>query len=44
MVRGVKKRKAQVVLTPLGKLTLVVAKLFPRLCERLTLKFIAKEG
>ena len=44
MIRGVKKRKAEVVLTPLGKLTLIVNKLFPRLCDRLTLKFIAKEG
>ena len=44
LVRGVRKRKAEVVLTPLGKLTLIVSKLFPRLCDRLTLKFIAKEG
>lgn len=37
-------RRNQVVLTPLGKLTAFVRGLFPRLVDRLTYSYIAREG
>lgn len=44
LLRSLRKRKAQVVLTPLGKLTVFVSTRLPRLTDKLIAKFIAKEG
>lgn len=43
MAEGIRKRKSQIVLTPLGKLTVLVHRLFPRLADRLTFSHMAKE-
>lgn len=43
MARGIRRRRAQIVLTPIGKLTVLVHRLFPRLADRLTFSHMAKE-
>ncbi|MFA6335256.1 MAG: SDR family oxidoreductase [Bacteroidales bacterium] len=43
LIKGVKKRKAQVVLTPIGKLLVVLNKFFPRLVDRLEYNYMKKE-
>lgn len=43
LIKGIKKRKAQVVLTPLGKLLVVLNKFFPRLVDRLEYNYMKKE-
>jgi Short-chain dehydrogenases of various substrate specificities len=40
---GVLKRKAQIILTPIGKLTVFLNKLFPRLVDRLEYNYMKKE-
>ncbi|MBR4756421.1 MAG: SDR family oxidoreductase [Bacteroidales bacterium] len=44
LAKGLRKRKSQVVLTGLGKATVLAHNLFPRLTDRLTYGFIAKEA
>ena len=43
LVKGVYKRKAQIVLTPIGKLTVLLNKFFPRLVDRLEYNYMKKE-
>lgn len=43
MAKGLAKRKAEVILTPIGKLTVFLSKICPRLLDRMELKFMAKE-
>lgn len=43
LVKGIKKRKAQVVLTFIGKLTVFLNKFFPRLVDRLEYDYMKKE-
>jgi len=43
LVKGVKKRKAQIVLTPVGKLLVVLNKFFPRLVDKLEYNYMKKE-
>ncbi len=43
LVNGVIKRKAQVVLTPVGKLVVILNKFFPRLVDRLEYNYMKKE-
>lgn len=43
LLKGVKKRKAQVVLTPIGNLLVILNKFFPRLVDRLEYNFMKKE-
>ena len=43
LARGLAKRKSQVMLTPLGKATVWAHRLFPRLTDKLTYKYIARE-
>ena len=43
LVKGVYKRKRQVVLTPIGKLTVWLNKFFPRLVDRLEYNYMKKE-
>lgn len=43
LVKGVYKRKAQIVLTPIGKLTVWLNKFFPRLVDRLEYNYMKKE-
>lgn len=44
LARGLERRKSQMVLTGLGKLTVTAHNLFPRLTDRLTYGYIAKEA
>ena len=44
LLRSLEKRKSEVVLTALGKLTIFVSTRFQRLADKLIDKFIAKEG
>ncbi|MBR1926544.1 MAG: SDR family oxidoreductase [Bacteroidales bacterium] len=44
LAKGLQKRKSQVVLTGLGKATVLAHNLFPRLTDRLTYGYIAKEA
>ncbi len=44
LLKGLRKRKAEIVLTALGKVTIFVSTRFPRLADKLIDKFIAKEG
>ena len=44
LAKGLRKRKSQVVLTGLGKATVLAHNLFPRLTDKLTYSFIAKEA
>ncbi len=43
MAKGIIKRKAQIVLTPIGKLTVWLNKFFPRLVDKLEYNYMAKE-
>ncbi|MCD8208443.1 MAG: SDR family oxidoreductase [Bacteroidales bacterium] len=43
MAKGIRKRKAQMILTPIGKATVLLGKLFPRLTDRLEFSYMAKE-
>ena len=43
LVNGIKKRKAQVILTFIGKLTVTLNKFFPRLVDRLEYSFMKRE-
>lgn len=43
LVKGVYKRKAQIILTPIGKLTVWLNKFFPRLVDRLEYNYMKKE-
>ncbi len=43
MAKGILKRKAQIVLTPIGKLTVLLNKFFPRLVDKLEYSYMAKE-
>ena len=44
LAKGLEKRKSQVVLTGLGKATVLAHNLFPRLTDKLTYGFIAREA
>jgi len=44
LAKGLAKRKSQMILTPLGKATVLAHRLFPRLTDKLTYNFIAKES
>ena len=43
LARGLYKRRSQVILTPLGKLTVIAHRLFPRLTDRLTYSYVGSE-
>ena len=43
LVKGVYRRKAQMVLTPIGKLTVLLNKFFPRLVDKLEYAYMKKE-
>ncbi len=43
LIKGIEKRKAQVILTPVGKLTVFLNKFFPRLVDRLEYNYMKKE-
>lgn len=43
LVKGVYKRKAQIILTPIGKITVWLNKFFPRLVDRLEYNYMKKE-
>jgi short-subunit dehydrogenase len=43
LIKGIKKRKAQVILTNIGKLTVILNKFFPRLVDKLEYSFMKKE-
>ncbi len=43
LIKGIEKRKAQIVLTPVGKLTVFLNKFFPRLVDRLEYNYMKKE-
>ena len=43
LIKGIKKRKAQVVLTPIGNLLVVLNKFFPRLVDKLEYNYMKKE-
>ena len=43
LARALARRRSEVILTPLGRLTIAFHRLFPRLTDRLTYRFIAKE-
>ena len=43
MIAGIIKRKAQIILSPIGKLTVVLNKFFPRLVDRLEYNYMKKE-
>ena len=43
LARGISKRKSQIVLTPIGKLTVILNKFFPRLVDRLEYAYMKRE-
>ncbi|MCM1176153.1 MAG: SDR family oxidoreductase [Bacteroidales bacterium] len=43
MVKGIVKRKREMILTPIGKATVLLNKLFPKLTDRLEFSYMAKE-
>jgi Short-chain dehydrogenases of various substrate specificities len=43
LVKGVRKRKAEIILTPIGKLTVWLNKFFPRLVDKLEYNYMKKE-
>jgi len=43
LIKGIEKRKAQVILTPVGKLTVILNKFFPRLVDKLEYNYMKKE-
>ena len=44
LAKGLRKRKAEMILTGLGKVTVLAHRLFPRLTDKLTYSFIAREA
>ena len=44
LAKGLEKRRSQMILTGLGKVTVLAHRLFPRLTDKLTYGFIAKEA
>jgi short-subunit dehydrogenase len=44
LAKALRKRKSECILTGLGKATVLAHRLFPRLTDRLTYKFIAREA
>ena len=43
MAQGIRRRKAEMILTPIGKLTVVLSKIMPRALDRMEYRFMAKE-
>lgn len=43
LINGIKKRKAEVILTPVGKFLVILNKFFPRLVDRLEYNYMKKE-
>ncbi len=43
LAKGLRRRSSQVVLTPIGKLTVMMHNLFPRLTDRMEFSYMAKE-
>lgn len=43
LVKGIRKRKAEIILTPIGKITVWLNKFFPRLVDRLEYDYMKKE-
>ena len=43
MLVGIRKEKAQIILTPIGKITVLLNKFFPRLVDRLEYDYMKKE-
>ena len=43
LAKGISKRKSQMILTPIGKLTVFLSKTFPRLTDRLEYDYMSKE-
>lgn len=43
LAKGIKKRKSQIILTPIGKLTVFLNKFFPRLVDRLEYDYMKRE-
>ena len=43
MARAIDRRKSRVILTPIGKLTVLMHRMFPGLTDRLTFSYMAKE-
>lgn len=43
MLVGIRKEKAQIILTPIGKITVLLNKFFPRLVDRLEYNYMKKE-
>lgn len=43
LARGIRRRKSQIVLTPIGKLTVILNKFFPRLVDRLEYAYMKRE-
>lgn len=43
LARGISRRKSQIVLTPIGKLTVILNKFFPRLVDRLEYAYMKRE-
>ena len=44
LAKALRKRKSECILTGLGKATVIAHRLFPRLTDKLTYKFIAREA
>ncbi len=44
LAKALERRRSQMILTPLGKATVIAHRLFPRLTDRLTYSFVAKEA
>ncbi len=44
LLKGIEKRKAEIILTPIGKLLVTLNKFFPRLVDRLEYNFMKKEA
>lgn len=43
LAKGLRKRKSEMILTPIGKLTVLMHNLFPRLTDKLEFSYMAKE-
>ena len=44
LAKGLRKRRSEMILTGLGKVTVLAHRLFPRLTDKLTYSFIAREA
>ena len=44
LAKGLRKRRSEMILTPLGKATVLMHRLFPRLMDKMTYRFIAREA